>query len=205
MSVNYPSTDTEYHEYTAETKTHEYTETIYGGVDDFVNGGVESKYHLRECDGTEDWQTNGSSGVYIRPTVLSPNAKSKGNAIMSIYKKVSDGQAPPNGCWNWNSAGTAIQIRDERAMTASTFKTLIATDNNLQICYELATPTTISTSAEEITLLKGNNVLSTNADDIELKYSVSLDSLLPTTTRTLAKSPIVEEPKEETDETEEQR
>ena len=176
--LEWGTTATAYEPYTVETHTHQYGQTVYGGEDDFVNGGATSEYHSRNCDGTEDWQTNGSSGVYIRPTVLSPNVKSKGNALMSIYKKVSDGEAPPNGCWNWNSEGTAIQIRDERAMTASAFKTLIATDNNLQICYELATPTTIETSAENISLLKGNNVVSTNADDMELKYSVSLDSLL---------------------------
>ena len=153
------------------THTHQYGQTVYGGEDDFVNGGATSEYHSRNCDGTEDWQTNGSSGVYIRPTVLSPNAKSKGNALMSIYKKVSDGEAPPNGCWNWNSAGTAIQIRDERAMTASAFKTLIATDNNLQICYELATPTTIQTSAEEITTVAGTNIISGTEPISECKYT----------------------------------
>jgi hypothetical protein len=73
------------------------------------------------------------------------------------------------------------------------------------LCYELATPTESTFTPQSISLNKGENVISTDGDNVELKYSVSLDSLLPTTTRTLAKSPIVEEPKEETDETEEQR
>lgn len=39
-----------------------------------------------------------------------------------------------------------------------------------EVAYILETPTTIETSAEEITLLKGENVLSTDGDSIELKY-----------------------------------
>lgn len=134
-----------------ETKTHQYSETICGGVDDYVNGGL-----------TNEW------------------------GYIASY----NGETLP-GEW--------ISDRDEYQAGATP-------TTGAEVAYKLATPTTISTSAEEITLLKGNNVLiSTNADDMELKYSVSLDSLLPTTTRTLAKSPIAEEPKEETDETEEQR
>lgn len=41
-----------------------------------------------------------------------------------------------------------------------------------EICYELATPTTFSTTPTPIPLNKGNNVVSSDADDIELTYSV---------------------------------
>ena len=116
------------------------------------------------------------------------------------YQEIVDGEIA--GVINAPGQNDYINLKDLRYDNVSDLTTGVT---GSKLCYELSTPTTISTSAEDITLLKGNNVLSTNADDMELKYSVSLDSLLPTTTRTLAKSPIVEEPKEETDETEEQR
>lgn len=139
------STATAYEPYTAETHTHQYSETIYGGVDDFVNGGLSNEW--------------GYIASYAGETLP--------GEWLSDRDVYAPGTTPTTGA---------------------------------EVAYKLATPTTISTSAEEITLLKGNNVLSTNADDMELKYSVSLDSLLPTMTRTLAKSPIVEETKEETEE-----
>jgi hypothetical protein len=39
-----------------------------------------------------------------------------------------------------------------------------------EVCYNLATPTEITLTPEEIALLKGTNVLSTDGDSIELKY-----------------------------------
>lgn len=208
ISINYPSTATAYEPYTAETKTHQYSDTIYGGVDDFVNGGATSEWEVIDLGDLN--YTYYAPGIYFfaplsQAPVRPSSATVKTDAISSIYKAVPANQISysttgADGCFAISTANDNLVIRDTRFTSASDLKTALA---GQKVCYPLATPTTISTSAEEITLLKGNNVLSTNADDMEMKYSVSLDSLLPTTTRTLAKSQIVEEPKEETDETEE--
>lgn len=97
-----------------ETKTHEYNETIWWGVDDFKNGGMEAI-----------------------------------GAEIASY----DGETLP-GEW----------MSDRDVYAPDTTPTTGA-----QVVYKNA-PTTISTSAEEITLLKGTNVLSTDGDSIELKY-----------------------------------
>ena len=98
-----------------ETKTHQYSETIYGGVDDFVNGVLSNEW-----------------------------------GYIASY----DGETLP-GEW----------ISDRDVYEPDTTPTTGA-----EVAYRLATPTTIETSAEEITLLKGTNVLSTDGDSIELKY-----------------------------------
>ena len=41
-----------------------------------------------------------------------------------------------------------------------------------EVAYKLATPTSFSTTPTPIPLNKGTNVVSTDADDLELKYSV---------------------------------
>lgn len=98
-----------------ETKTHEYSETIYGGVDDFLNGEL-----------TNEW-----------------------GYIASYDEETLPGE--------W--------ISDRDAYAPNTTPTTGA-----EVAYRLETPTTVETSAEEITLLKGENVLSTDGDSIELKY-----------------------------------
>jgi hypothetical protein len=201
------STATDYEPYTVETKTHQYSETIYGGVDDFLNGGATVSTGFIEFDGSNDesWTLRANGGFLITiPDAgqVWTTTLDKGKSNMLIADNVKSYDNSDNAFSIDGSNRCYVSIPS--ISSVADLRTFLAT-NNLQIAYPLSTPTTISTSAEEITLLKGNNVLSTNADDMELKYSVSLDSLLPTTTRTLAKSPIVEEPKEETDETEEQR
>ena len=105
----------EFESYTGETKTHEYSETIYGGSDDFVNGLL-----------SVEWD----------------------------YIASYDGETLPD---EW------ISDRDVYApdTTPST---------GAEVVYRLETPTTVETTPEEITLLKGTNVLSTDGDSIELKY-----------------------------------
>jgi hypothetical protein len=115
ISINYPSTDTAYHAYQGHTHTHQYSETIYGGVDDFVNGGL-----------SVEW---GYIASYDEETLPAEWISDR-----DVY---APGTTPTTGA---------------------------------EVCYKLSTPTTISTSAEEITLLKGTNVLSTDGDSIELKY-----------------------------------
>lgn len=199
-----------------EIKTHTYSDAIYGGIDDFVNGGGSVTVYAHTFDGTETLTSPNEGYIrFIPQTTLLRNVSSIPRSSHYVgYYGALDNQ-PDNSVTLANTA--IIQIRDTvNATTSDAYKAYLTQQYQngtpLTITATLATPTTISTSAEEITLLKGNNVLSTNADDMELKYSVLLDSLLPTTTRTLAKSvapieeePIVEEPKEETDETEEQR
>ena len=98
-----------------ETKTHQYSETIYGGTDDFVNGGLSNEWG---------------------------------------YIAEYDGETLP-GEW----------ISDRDTYVPETTPTTGA-----EVAYKLATPTTISTSAEEITLLKGENVIYTDGDSIEITY-----------------------------------
>lgn len=115
LQVEIGSTATAYEPYQGETHTHTYSDTIYGGVDDFVNGGL-----------TNEW------------------------GYIASY----DGETLP-GEW----------ISDRDVYAPDTTPTAGA-----EVAYRLETPTTIETSAEEITLLKGENVLSTDGDSIELKY-----------------------------------
>ena len=108
-----------------ETKTHQYSETIYGGVDDFVNGGLSNEW-----------------------------------GYIASY----DGETLP-GEW----------ISDRDVYAPDTTPTTGA-----QVAYKLATPTTISTSAEEITTVAGTNIISGTEPISECKYTelATVDDLI---------------------------
>lgn len=108
-----------------ETKTHQYSETIYGGVDDFVNGGLSNEW-----------------------------------GYIASY----DGETLP-GEW----------ISDRDVYAPGTTPTTGA-----EVAYKLATPTTISTSAEEITTVAGTNIISGTEPISECKYTelATVDDLI---------------------------
>ena len=211
--VELGSTATTYEPYQGETVTVQLGQTVYGGSLD-LNSGVLTidrvKHILSASDtiGLAQQTTNTTRVGFLLPDAKSVIASERMNFLCNNGVYSPDfilNTAPVGSCGLYTAGGnTYFLYHTAKVDNFNTAKANIIASGT-EVSYYLATPTTIETSAEEITLLKGNNVLSTDADDIELKYSVSLDSLLPTTTRTLAKSPIVEEPKVETDETEEQR
>ena len=172
--------------YTAETHTHQYQQEIYGGVDDFVNGGATSTIAMVDL-GTLTWTYDATYNRFSSNGILDAKVPQTARTTAfscSCYEVISDGrpisQVTNNSIYQaYGGGGTyaTLCINDDRFTDPTD---LVNAISGQTATYELKTPTTISTSPERITLFKGNNVLSTNADDMELKYSVSLDSLLPT-------------------------
>ena len=212
LQIESGSTATAYEPYNGETITIQFGQTVYGGSLDLNSGVLTIDRAYKTVGNITNWGY--TSGKFYSADTLGM-LKTTGKTIISDTYKAVDNIAGSGVtmddfsvcCISVSSGLDRIYITDSRYSDETTFKTAMS---SVQLCFILATPIIIQLTAEEVALLKGNNVLSTNADDMELKYSVSLDSLLPATTRTLAKSvapieeePIVEEPKEETDETEE--
>lgn len=158
-----------------ETHTHQYGQTVYGGEDDFVSGSCKSevaKYTLGNITAFEAYQGN-----YYATYRNAPNIKNVPNYTNDIICDRLSYVGALGDYYSIYHSAQVVVVTVPRNCTVEEYNSKIS---GADIIYPLAAPTTISTSAEEITLLKGNNVLSTNADDIELKYSVSLDSLLTT-------------------------
>lgn len=158
-----------------ETKTHEYSETIYGGVDDFINGGATSTMSLctisdltniarAETITSDVFRFSGNlsvaSSVISSATSGFLSSKLKNATADSIYRGTAD-----DGTVGFN--GNVVYFRYDEATTPEELVTALG---DCQICYNLATAATVETTPEEITLLKGTNVLSTDGDSIELKY-----------------------------------
>lgn len=61
------------------------------------------------------------------------------------------------------------------SMTATDFKTAV---NGIQLCYELATPTTVQLTAQEVELLVGLNQVWANSGDVSVEYGTAPNVLI---------------------------
>lgn len=142
-----------------ETKTHQYSETIYGGFDDFVNGKLDVTHNYIKGTSSNIVRNSGTSWYIQKPSDIKvTGAEQRGVLVSNVFAN-ADIFIHPLGVIRFNTKLEYASVAD-----------LLTAIPDIEFVYPKQTPTTISTSAEEITLLKGTNVLSTDGDSIELKY-----------------------------------
>ena len=153
ISINYPSTDHDYHAYQGHTYTTDLPQTVYGGTLDVVSGVLTVDRAMVDL-GSLNW-VKGSSTFYT------PFATGKyyGGCICSIYQNVNatyDQMADKTVCMGNSQASVILRIRDDSLISsdATAFKTAM---NGVQLCYELATPTTIQCDPQTVQTLIGDN------------------------------------------------
>ena len=159
-----------------ETHTHQYGQTVYGGEDDFVNGGLANEWVLAEYDGTENW-LKASSATWVvffveladEATGLVADIRSDSTNI-SVYSFSQMVENAPCVSIRTNITPNRLHIAIPNVSTISECKAYLA-EHNLQVCYKKATPTTIQLSPEAVTLLKGLNVISTDGDKVQVEFS----------------------------------
>jgi len=160
-------------------------ETVYGGTCNVTGGGVINKYNYLDL-GSLTWTLNGVR-FYSQINVSVPSAPyAPDGDVFFIANACCVEYAITNRAniesldyhFSIHRANLAvyITIHDERFTDANAFRTAMS---GVYICYELATPTTISTSAHVVPLNKGTNTLSANADSITINYDISNIGDLP--------------------------
>ena len=174
ISLNYPSTDTQYHAYHKTTDLSEnLPQTVYGGSLDLNSGVLTVDRAIVDLGSLNySYDTNYSYPDFATTVLLMKT----GNAsiICSAYDDISPssdyafGNNASDGIINVNSnTYNTLRIRDNRYSDATTFKTAV---QGVQLCYELATPFTIQLTPTELTLLKDYAYVSTNGTRIDLDY-----------------------------------
>lgn len=130
-------------------------QTVYGGTLDVVSGVLTVNRAMVDL-GTFTWQKYGTYSDmdrYVSAGIDSTAKDSTTNAICSIYpyKWGANGFVIGNG-------STKLSVLTEKGQYSSVadFKTAM---NGVQLCYELATPTTVQLTPQEIELLTGTNHL----------------------------------------------
>lgn len=174
ISINYPSTDHDYHAYDGQTYTISLDGTVYGGTLDVTTGVLTVDRAMVDM-GTLTWILNG--GYF------------KSSSLDSIIKRpVSNTEVPQVICSiyypvNWNTTadksvsvlpttGSAhnifLWVKDSSYTDAESFTTAM---NGVQLCYTLATPFEVQLTAEDdITTLKGQNNIWADCGDTTVEY-----------------------------------
>lgn len=163
ISINYPSTDHDYHAYNGNTYTTDLGQTVYGGTLDVVSGEMvvdRAMVDLGDLDwgkGSTSWYTSSLSTLIKRPA----SDNDVPQLIMSSgpYKPVSNnmdsGVAGSYEVIVNRTSGALLWRYPIDAYTDGTaFKTAMS---GVQLCYELATPQTIQLTPQEVKLLLGTN------------------------------------------------
>ena len=172
ISINYPSTDADYHAYNGVSFIIALGQTVYGAHLDVVNGKMVVGMAITTTLNNLSWEYRTGEYAYSY-FVSSLNDKKAGSIKMlcSQYKTATGGRntltsdcmiAPYNIS---NSKG--VCIRDDAYSDATIFANSLA---GVQLVYELATPFELTLTPEEIEALKGTNNFWSDAGDVSVEY-----------------------------------
>jgi hypothetical protein len=169
----------EYEPYQGETHTATFPDTVYGGVWKPIEGKAVIEWVSVDMGSVE--YTSSDAGLFrYRPSngIISGDVGSNANDFMcSIYANQSDKVIGSQNLQNLKCAKTSsaayssYYFRDDNYSTIEAFKTAMSGQT---FCYKLATPIEITLTAEQIELLKGQNVLWTDGDNITLTYNCDI-------------------------------
>ena len=172
ISINYPSTDTDYHAYTGNTYTIQLGQEVYGAEVDVVNGVVHVDMGYYIFNGSEgNWVYRDTSNSFYRVMrdmkKLSYSTEGKCNKFTTVRSLTDYGITfgASNSAIYFNAIiGTIPEVTD-----LETWKTWLS-NNNVQVIYPLATPFDIQLTPTQIETLIGNNTIFADTGDIDLTY-----------------------------------
>ena len=164
ISINYPSTDHDYHAYDGDTYSVTFTDqgTVYGGTYDFVSGKLRVTWASLTLNGTDRWSGTPNSGWYtqVNSLVKLPSASEYADAMLSdrfpvgiVTNGYLFGYVDPQNEYpgkNW------IYYMNTDFTKSSQVSAYFA-DNPTQVVYKLATPLEYTLSPQQLTTLLGAN------------------------------------------------
>lgn len=169
ISINYPSTDHAYHAYSGNTYSIPFGQTVYGGTLDVTSGvlTIDRAYDL--LNNANLWETN-SWGFRYNQDVSLPR-KIYDNSFIGLICSVAPVSSSATWTARWNSAGGSKVgfVNGSGAVTLEQVKSL-ATNGQISVVYELASPQSVQLSPTEVKSLLGNNNIFADCGDSEVEY-----------------------------------
>jgi hypothetical protein len=171
-------TDATFEPHHSSNATIQFGQTVYGGSVDLTTGVLTVDKGFEIFDGSNDEGWVGRNDNKSRSTSklqgIIKNASSNGVAVDFIKSNMFKKGSADEG---WGGDQNIIGVGTDGIVYTSTGETMSISDwttylvnNNLQICYELATPFTIQLTPQELKLLQDTNNLTTNGTTITLDY-----------------------------------
>ena len=180
ISINYPSTDHDYHSGSGDTSVNISWQTeagtVYGGTLDVTTGVLTVNKAVITFNGseTESWSMSSGSRFYLTNGISDYNIDATG-FISNLYpyggKKDSASvmYADDTFYTHANASGSDIFVRDTAYNSADAFKAALAT-TNLVVVGPLATPVTYQLTPTEVKTLLGQNNIWANTGDSTVEY-----------------------------------
>jgi hypothetical protein len=180
ISINYPSSDTQYHAYNGNTYTFAFGQTVYGGHFDNKGNLVITHIMLNFSDLNFNASNPSShvfrgdySGAYLSNIKFpsGPNVATEDFTERYVAMAWQPISASDNGKFALNDYGTLARFVfiDYNFSTQADFETARAND---KIIVALKTPITLSITSQDIPTLLENNIFS-NCGDVEVEYYIS--------------------------------
>lgn len=154
----------------ATTHTTSLGRTVYGGTVDVVSGQLVDNMAIVDL-GTLNWSIYNGKFVVALPLSKRYSPKATVNALCSNYPvypaQSSVGHGVDKSSWISYSATPELYVQDSTYTDAAAFKTAM---NGVQLCYELATPTTYQLTPQTINTLSGVNNVWADSGDCSITY-----------------------------------
>lgn len=178
ISINYPSTNHDYHAYTGTTYSIDWQDeagTVYGGELDVTTGVLTVTHGIIDL-GDLNYNPSTYAGVFGGLAVVTPSPKpvaslsTVANAVCSALGVVSDATFNSDGVKGEVAINTFGYLK-VKGVNATTKEELKAEMTGIMLCYELATPLTYQLTPTQVEMLLGNNVLWNDINgDMTLEY-----------------------------------
>ena len=184
IQIELGSTPTSYEPYNGTTYTTSLGQTVYGGTLDVVSGVLTIDRAKIVLNGTQgiwlvNWvpTSNGVGWAYgynltqhkivsdtTVPNIVSDKLKA------SSYGNMFNGRTTDCvGVYTNNAYGIFIRTSDTSLTTVEAINSYLSA-NPITVVYELATPTTIQLTPQEVTTLLGNNNIWADSGSVEVEY-----------------------------------
>lgn len=165
IQLEHGTTATSYEPYKSQSKTVTLPHTVYGAGVGVTSGVGKDKRITETLNGSEEgWGMPATSYFMIgRSNLINDNAK----ATIISDKFLGESWSRITGLGLDNAVGVVngqtIRFHMTSITTLADWKTWLAS-NNVQVVYEIATPTDLTTTPTDLTLYNGDNVISSDGD-----------------------------------------
>ena len=183
ISINYPSTDTQYHAFNGAYI--QFSQTVANGVLDINSGKLRVTDGYRVFDGTENWSVYATYNYHYQITL--PNVLSNDNQsdeVINSYSSHFTGRprfASNNSSITegvFSADGSRIRFKNVDCADLTEWKSFITTQYNngtpVQVVYKLATPIEIQLDSITLTALLNENNIWCDTGDTEVKFLLTV-------------------------------
>ena len=187
ISINYPSSDTDYHAYNGNTYTFTFGQTVYGGHFD-NKGNLVVTHKVTTIDDLSFSYESGNTRFVTSISDLKSVGVRLTPFVTSVFYSVDDGRPiadlPDNSIYSSNT--TTVYIKCLSYTDPVAFKTAFT---GVKIVYPIE-PITLAITSQDIPTLLGENIIFSNCGDVEVNYYTDKAGEIAEVAKATASTPL---------------